>query len=411
LRPAPNDSDPVQVAGQMAGITAAALQHKLCQPRGKLLYENSDAILLESPLANFAVDAANGPFVEYCRVNPAQGERTFEVRLKFVTYLKLCSGTNPIIGHRWKRWIDIDQDYFTEIVTEGEATFRSDLLVSMGRWPDQYRNQLFHPIPNGFKRERITVIPNEAGTAVAYRYVDRELPLTYNRRASRVEAYMTGSWQQSGERTALALNRAGLFGVATSLIRGPQSGFVGNLFATGTSVAAMQLPKYSWHFLVRIWGEPTSTRGNLTALALAIIAARFPIDGLYQNELIVTHDLVGKFVEVQKTVSYGIERILPGGNFFFNWAARFGIPAVLLDSSFDSGENHLATVFINGPEGTAEMIRVNDYTRAGHAPPYSNASRAYWLGTLVAQVLSGACDTPPTPPAITLATPATMNAP
>lgn len=38
-KPHPNDSEPVKVEGQMAGITTAALQHKLSQPRGKLLLE------------------------------------------------------------------------------------------------------------------------------------------------------------------------------------------------------------------------------------------------------------------------------------------------------------------------------------------------------------------------------------
>lgn len=408
----PGDGVPNVEAGKMAGVTEASLQHILSQPRKTLIYTQTGAALLVSPLIGESCDAANGPFVEECRVQEMHGERTFLVHLRFVTYLKLCTGTDPLIAHRWKQYVEIDQDYFAQRITEGEATFRADLLVRLGQWPDQYRSQLFHSVPKGFKREQITVNVNEAGTALSYRYVDREMPLVYgdngaNSGLTRIEAYMTGSWQQTGAKTAAAQHRGALHGMAFSLMAGPTSGggipVLSQIVSTGMTIGAARLPKYSYHFMVRVWGSNFATRGLLTTVALSIIAARIPTPELFQNELIITHDLVGKFVEVQKTVSFGIEKIIAGSILGIPGSSAvaedWAVPSVLLESDMASGEGALIANFTTRAEGTSPFITINNFNTDMNAPPYSNNSRGWWIGRIVAQGLSGACERPPFPPA------------
>lgn len=80
---AQSSPDRLATVATLFGLKPAPVDH--C--RVKLFYQNSDAILLESPLPGFTTDAGNGPFVEYCRVDQSMGERTFTVKLKLVTFL------------------------------------------------------------------------------------------------------------------------------------------------------------------------------------------------------------------------------------------------------------------------------------------------------------------------------------
>ncbi len=149
-----------------------------------IMTERLREIITYELTTSYTVDAKNGPFPQVCEVTRIHGTKTWMVHFKVVTYVNECQNPrerNPLVAHRWTRYEDVDQDYFSVVTTQGVAAFRVDELIRLGKYPDQYRQDLFHAIPKNFKRESVFVEPSSDGCSVTYRIVDRQLAFNIGR--------------------------------------------------------------------------------------------------------------------------------------------------------------------------------------------------------------------------------------
>lgn len=175
--------------------TDYALRHHLMQPRRQLIllwdsglkvgFPLTEAMLI-SPLAGYQTDALNGPKPHHCDIQRVAGEaRTFIVHYTIETNLNECGegasrekDAPVMLSNRWTMHYDIDHDYYTTQTVDGVAHFRTDLLLGVGEFgalPDDLRSEFYFPIPHGFKREHIQVAATPDGSAVMYRFQDREV--------------------------------------------------------------------------------------------------------------------------------------------------------------------------------------------------------------------------------------------
>src|SRR5678816_676709 len=193
------------IPGRSPFQTDTVLRKYLSQHRGVLRVDTGGGRLLTSPATGFGLDANNGPIVEACNVERVLGDKQFLVRLRITTCINECdrnvtasanpdyTNINPVVSHRWSRREDVDQDHYSTIVTEGEVIFRSDWLNRLGTFPDAYRRDFAHPIPNNYQRDTISVEPTSGGNGAKYIVVDKEKPFNFGDQcpATRIEAYQT----------------------------------------------------------------------------------------------------------------------------------------------------------------------------------------------------------------------------
>jgi hypothetical protein len=436
-------------------LTDRSIRHYLFQPRRQLTiwsdFDGGDPFLiLQSPspnLGNFPgrgpcsppdvalPDELNGPFVEACDVVECKGVRSWWVRIRIVTYVNECGGqfsqnsANPISAHRWKRWVDTDEDYFATLVTEGEVVFRPSVMITKGTWPDQYRTNFFPPIDPTFRREKIEVIPSSDGTKVNYRVVDKELAFSIGQNcpATRVECFQTRGYSRGN--------------LLSGLIGGLQA--LGNL-RFGDMIAIpieSATPKIFDHVVVKAWANRNGSRWLCMQLAFGIAFQRIGelIQGalgmpLTAFEIICTQEITGKYVELLVTYRSGIEQyaidMIHGGG---GWAAFAGGAAIGdISSVFGPGPGNavqgalnafpgvrpfdqqyivdeVANAFVDEdtwsggipihnepaiPATITQMPLQNagpGYVFGNPPPPFSNASRGTWRGKLVAQALADPC--------------------
>jgi hypothetical protein len=163
-------------------ITDRAIRHWLTTPRRKLIItnHNPDALesLLESPKKGRLCDAKNGPFVDVFSIQMATGDpRMFLVGLQITTFVNECEENRQnfgaFISNRFSQIHDINEDGYLVITTTGRAYFRTDLVYGLMN-PDNLRQFLFLPIPNGFHRSNIKVAGNPDSTGLSYSFVDTQ---------------------------------------------------------------------------------------------------------------------------------------------------------------------------------------------------------------------------------------------
>ncbi len=449
----------VPTPGMFPPITDAAIRQTLLQPQGTLALADEDgrAILL-SPAAGYAVDAKNGPIPQVCEVHRIHGTKTWQVHFKIVTYVNECpalgkSGPNfagraVLLAHRWRRYVDIDQDYFSTVTTAGTCTFRADELVRLGQNPDQFRQQLFFAIPANFRRSSIHVEPSEDGTSVSYQVVDTEMPLNFLDanlpNATRIEAFQTAGYSKPNEAAmgvralSAGLSNLSLVGLATN---------TGALLRVGLDFAASILPSYSFHVICKVWGNRNSRHFQLMDTAIGVCFARIGnAVGLLgrSTEIILSAELTGKYVECQMTIRWGPEQLaaqaaalvgravaaigpLPadirdilGGIGANNPSGLSGIQSFFSTNTAPSADDILRTPPTPPPPpppppdpnavvplfvvlNSVPRIRLQPVARqaaivATYPPPNAGGSRGTWVGQLVAQALSAPCSLPPRPP-------------
>lgn len=401
-----------RVDGQWPAQTDAAIRHLLAIPRQvvTLVDEANPAnVLLESPMTFTSVaapldndvqvagdwnptqpatvDARYGPLTRVLDIRQTIGFRTYIVRVQFVTWInECCTNTvnlktrnlpNPVLSHRWRRYVDIDEDHFSIVVGEGEVIFRSDVLAVMQRKPDQYRMNFFHPVDTNFQRQTIHTSAASDGTTVNYKVVDKEMPFNLGRNstATRLECYQTSGASVSGT-AAFVL---GAFEAARNLSVRPI-----------VNVA----PKFMNHVLARAWGDRNSDRGEgrdaleiatlmgaATGVVLNRMAAAEGQFGHMDAEIIITHEVTGKFVEVQMTRKTGAEQ------------------AIGVNKGGDQSRIALELIADNfGPEdfNIPKNIIANDSSDIGN-PSFVLGAFGTWLENVVAQGLQDACKVPRTP--------------
>lgn len=163
-------------------ITDRSIRHWLSTPRRKLLITNHNSaaveVLLESPKPGSICDAKNGPFTDVFSIQMATGDpRMFLVGLQITTFVNECEDNDQnfgaFISNRFSQIHDINEDGYLVITTTGKAYFRTDLVY--GRMnPDNLRQFLFLPIPNGFHRSNIKVAGNPDASGFTYSFVDSQ---------------------------------------------------------------------------------------------------------------------------------------------------------------------------------------------------------------------------------------------
>lgn len=392
--------------GQLPAITDRAIRDRLLQPRKTLILKDGgpdDRTILETPASGYSTDANNGPVPEECTVLAVHGTKTWTVRFRITACVNSCTSVPVVLAHRWKRYTDMDQDYFSMLVTEGEVHFNTARMLADSAYPDDFRRDFFHAIPEDCKREKVEVIPSDDGASLKYRLIDRETAFHLGKITSctRVEAYQTFWWSKVGFAAGMGGRLVGgAPGVVGGALRAPMGApvAVGGLAIDGLMAGlTSDMPQFYDHILIRVWGHKESIRRTMmNDIALPLAFSRLgPIDGGKQSELIVTHELHGKFVEVQLTHKRGPELGVLGGIGFIpipglapavggilDWRARLGI------FNFESEEERAGHLFRRTAVGNPP-------------PPRAAGTRGTLAVRLVTQALHDSCTTPAAVPAIT----------
>lgn len=312
----------------------------------------------------FLTDCANGPIVEDFDITHDVACKTWIIGIRIVACVRECPlpsrhGSSPIISHRWTRSMSTEGEkggYLSFVETSGEVIFDSAWLLSNGlqtdannnstyRWtgqfPDQFRYDLFHPIPGNCQRSHIDVTQQSDG--ITYNYTFRDQEKHFNTLpACHLEAFKTTGFSMTSFQSALAgqflagNGGGGIAGAAAAAVpaaigglslvpggfrdaaRGLLSIFgaqdissVSNRVSAGllTNATIRQtIPKFTTHVLVRAWGTRNTPKSVLLMQALGVAVRN--IESRQNVELIITYELTGKYVEVQYTNTTGPEMIV-----------------------------------------------------------------------------------------------------
>jgi hypothetical protein len=183
----PDPANPFENA--LPAVAMTQLRERLLTPRGVLVLQVGDDVLLESPLvdangARYEMDANNGPAPVSCDVISFHGVKSMVVDFTIETWVSECQsrdggGVFPapsILAHEWEATEEIDELYMSTRTITGRVIFRTDFLAFSGLGPDDYRQRLFHPIPSRFRRVSQKVTQDSDGTSIRYTVVDEEEP-------------------------------------------------------------------------------------------------------------------------------------------------------------------------------------------------------------------------------------------
>lgn len=317
-------NSPGEAPGAAGVTTDVAVKHWMMQPRRQLVYMVGEIPALVSPSLNSDGTAAqcdmyNGPLPLSCDVVQISGTKTFLVDFAVETYLNeayfYVDKPSVLLSHRWSQRQDIDQDYYSTIVTTGIAHFRTDRLLFLGAVPDDFRSYLFFPKVQGMKRT-CNVEASEDGSMLRYTIVDRELALSIiPNGVTRVECFHSaGGRGMDLEKTISSLGGVptkfgqifqpgGRFGKGegTKLI---SSVFLHSLYSAIRSMGSIDfLPRLHVSCTARVWGRQTTLRKTLENVAVNLVLTRLAMSvsqfALFTSgaELNVTHDVAGTFVE------------------------------------------------------------------------------------------------------------------
>ena len=366
-------------------------------------------VLLETPAEGFVTDAYNGPRVLRCNIIQTHGVKTFICDIMIVAHVNECGedddgNRNVLLSHRWKRTETVDEDYFSTIITEGQAIFRSDFLMDSAfppgnpnnlpwpTFPDQFRKDLFHPIPNMFKRDAIEVSPDPDGVTYNYRVVDKQ-------KAVRGPAYQLpgqGSPVSPGGVTRIEAYHTSFYSHES-------------IFRTMDPFASTS--QYKNHVIARVWGNGLFARMSLQKFAIGVVLGTIN-EGARgtSSEFFISHCLSGSFVQCELTTSEGFgRRLLDIANGIFSGQGTPPTGMEKVTSSFNRVWRNNQTISLT--ENIQGYGRVVHYPIIGQAangtngqlpaPPGDGKSRGGWIGNLVAQALSGRCRIPPSPPKVT----------
>lgn len=137
-----------------------------------------DLIWLQSPKDGFDRDANNGPIVKTSNVVQCQGQaRSFGVQLEITTFVPPTEQDRLLLCHRWQMTHTRSEADYLQRTVQGEAVFHAGMLAQQKLNPGWFQQQLFHPIPPGFKRTLGPITLSPTGNVLKYEYhdVDQEV--------------------------------------------------------------------------------------------------------------------------------------------------------------------------------------------------------------------------------------------
>lgn len=183
------------VGAQMAGVTDRLLTPMLLQPRKKLkvtAYQPGakdgdpvrEVVWLESPRPGLACDSMSGPHPLGCTLVEPTGDAPVSAALNFQieTHLPIAEtdAARALTSHRWTTTIAHDDDYYATRYVSGEAVFDQSLVQTYGYTPSDFLNQLYHPIPLGFRRGLPEVTLSSDGSKLTYTFTDTAVPCVFD---------------------------------------------------------------------------------------------------------------------------------------------------------------------------------------------------------------------------------------
>lgn len=484
--------------GAFAGLTDTVIRQLLNVPRRQLIFVQNGVNVLICPTPGFTCDARNGPIVEEFDLIRDTGMKTWFVFIRLVCHVRECppilkqgatlnyytvggqqfvspytaigggastlDPTGALISNRWSRRMVTDEDYLSYVETTGECIFDAAWLQSAGVFPDQFRIDLFQPLPPNCKRDHIDVI--QLADGFTYRYSFRDQERHFNTLpATRIECYQTEGFSQMNQESAVAKALIGSVRQTASAIMGVQTPLaiaglgIGTAASLGFNTVLYQVPKFHSHILVRAWGHRGQDKMDLLNQAASMAFERIQTTRIV--ELIVTFDRAGKYVQVELTNKSGQEEIIPLATYYANFVpkaidAANSIPIVrtlsdgiaqVIESTLAFFQNrpavNVSTILPNNPPvvkfpgineninrvfanlntgedspqlwyGQDETEIVNAYIQEAEAtnedvaftyygnnqPPFDNYTRGTILCNLIAQSLHDPCQRPPCPPKV-----------
>ncbi len=179
--------------GDAAGVSDRLLSPLLLTPRRKLRVtafkidatgNPVEVVWLESPRPGQPCDSMSGPHPLGCTVAEATGDAPSSGLLNFQieTHLPLSEveGARFIVSHRWTSAITHDEDYYATRIVSGEAVFDQGMVLQFKVPPAAFLNQLYHPIPLGFKRNLPHVELSSDGCKLTYEFTDTAVPCVFD---------------------------------------------------------------------------------------------------------------------------------------------------------------------------------------------------------------------------------------
>ena len=432
---------PAAIAGETAWATEEAIRQYLSQPQRRLVYRRGvagvpdSAVQVISPRDGYECDAKGGPFPEVLNIVQNLGDRTFIVSFRVTTYItepRLSGGKKNmpvLLSHRWKRYVETDEHSMATVITEGEAIFNLGELIKRDTVPDQYRAELFHPLPVSMDRMPVTVVPHENGAGLHYRIVDKEAWVAISarlNRITRIEANQkTIVTNESPWSTILPAIPNAVFSGAMSGARGGIVGAGANILANVAGVALSgivhSLPTATLICTAQVWGRKDANREALQRYALAICFGRIAGQTNFAKAstfIDIQHDLVRNYVQVTLTHTFrgatldslttqirdsGVRLSVPaiaGGIPGGPGAQGFEIAPAVAVATFSGQTTSFAGAGGNG--AIAELIGLPGSRNASDqiVPPNQSGTRGTWLGRLFAQGLQTAGRLPTQPGAL-----------
>lgn len=413
-------TNPGQARGAIAPVTDIAVREWLMQPRRQLVYAMGTTPVLVCPGLNAdgtaaGADAMAGPFPLSCDVVQVSGTKSFIVDYAIscvVNEAQLYVATPSVItGHVYERKHVIDQDYYTTIVTRGRAQFRTDRLLFLAAFPDDFRSYFFHPRPAGFKRVHCEVTATEDGSAAEYVVADREMALSIipagvtriecwhnaDNAGRDVEGLMFGlakhalEWFELPEPGAISADPVpGAAEAGAGILAGIREfNHLLRMAQKAVNTSLDFIPRLKCDVVARVWGRQDRTRKELEAVAVNLVLARLAMSVnpvarfLAGTRLALNHDVAGTFVEC---VGH-IETAFSGASVQLG-ALLGGVPDI--GSHFPPGDDTQGILQTQGPDGDGM-----DLPRGADARGVR--SRGTYVGRCVAAALLAPYATPPAP--------------
>jgi hypothetical protein len=412
---------PIAGDGRNATTTDTAIRHALAQPRKALSISVGSQVLLASPRAGETTDAHNGPTPKVHAIVESIGIKTFLVDWQIeVCINETPSGTIPIVVS--SRWTMEDHialpHYLTTRVIQGWATLRSDKMLAAGRVPDDFRSALMHPVGTNMQRESIDVAVDDEGTGIEYTLVDQEQMLNIELRArllgvTKIEAFHTAEVGKPGAEEVITGFGGAAMRFGGQLVQANMVGIdpitygiaMGAAVVTGaldwSITAANLIPRKTHTIVARIWGHRLARRQDLEDVGIRLCFQRLLLTGVDESMgtvwLQITHDLMGKWVEVQVRIKQGLDALAAGPG--FNITRTDPVTALTINAIL-AGLGPVQRDIM--PQGE-EIRQIATAANQPNPTPQNTGNltgRGSFVGKLVAQVLIDANQlqtNPPTP--------------
>ncbi len=158
---------------KITATTLNAIKARLESPRGTFEYRIGDVPIVSVP---FPPDANLGPYPYPCRITE-QGVNSgvwmveCGIKVAVIDCADACAARDPVVSLRWTQTETFDQNWNSNLITDGRVVVRSDLRQNA----DNFRTQATPPLLNDYIRtvSRYTLDPS--GLKLDFHYEDQEV--------------------------------------------------------------------------------------------------------------------------------------------------------------------------------------------------------------------------------------------